>query len=127
MNKHNSIVALNTWILPVVTFNSCLKLSTEQEVLNFCVTHGFQIVTMTGVSSLSNKNGYLNRSGLEFNGWLTRFSLISYMYKDEIFTKPLILVICELQGWFQAQPFVSSVDILRKYSLVTMVTLLIVQ
>lgn len=101
MNKHNSIVALNTWILPVVTFNSCLKLSSEQEVLNFCVTHGFQIVSIRGVScSLSNKNGYLNRSGLEFNGWLTRFSLISYMYKDEIFTNPLVLVICELQGWF---------------------------
>lgn len=41
------------------------------------------------------------------------------MYKDEIFTNPLVLVICELQGWFQGQPFVSSVDILRKYSLVT--------
>lgn len=34
MHKHNSIVALNTWILPVVTFNSCLKLFSEQEVLN---------------------------------------------------------------------------------------------
>lgn len=39
---------------------------------------------------------------------------------DEILTSPLGLVIYEPQGQFQGQSFVSSVDILRKYSLVTL-------
>lgn len=50
---------------------------------------------MIGVSLLSNKNGYFNRLGLEFNCWFIRFFLIFYMYKDEIFINFLVLVICE--------------------------------